>query len=458
MALVDVLSFVFDADATKLKKGAGEAETTIEETKNTVIDTDKAAEDLGKTFLDTIGQAKGAIAGILSLGAITASVVAQAAATDELGKFSQRLGLNIEEVGSWSEAVARSGGSADTFRNSVETLSDNLTELAQTGGGPAAEAFARLGVSATDAEGNMKGVFDLLPELADSFQGLSEAQSVELGKKLGLDQATILLLQQGRGEVDALVERQKALGVATEKDAEIAAAFNDAMDDLQQVFGSLSREVGAYLLPAFTAILGGVEGIVTFLRDNKQLVVGFFIAVAGIITTVYLPAMLKAAAVTIAANLPFIALVAVATAVAAVFALLYDDFQSFISGGESVIGLIQGKILTAFEDFKKSILDTWETFKGFFSFFNRGSDMTVEATKKAEIAITESQKNPLSGRSARSIRDARRSVNRQTTVSVGAVNVDARGGDAEEISAGISTALNDQMQQAVSNADDGIDY
>ena len=76
---------------------------------------------------------------------------------------------------------------------------------------------------------------------------------------MGLDQATILLLQSGRGEVDKLVERQRALGVATAEDAAIAATFNDAMDDLGQVFGSLTRNVGAYLLPAFTAILKGVE-------------------------------------------------------------------------------------------------------------------------------------------------------------------------------------------------------
>ena len=458
MALLDVLSVVFDADASKLKKGAGEAEETIEETKHAVIETDKASENLGNSFLDTIGSAKGAIAGILSLGAITASVVSQAAATDQLGKFSDRLGLNIEEVGAWGEAVARSGGSMEEFQGSVETLSDNLSELALTGSGAAAEAFARLGISATDSAGNMKDVFDLLPEIADSFEGLSKAQQVELGKKLGLDQSTILLLQSGRKNVDDLVAKQKELGVATAEDAAIAATFNDAFDDLGQVFGSLTRNVGAYLLPAFTAILKGVESIVVFLRDNEQLVVGFFVAVAGILTKVYLPAMLKAAAVTIAANLPLIGMVAVAAAVAAAFALLYDDIQAFLSGGDSIIGLITGGIVGAFEDFKQSILDTWETFKGFFDFFGDSSDMTVKATKKAEIAIAEANKNPLSGQTAQAIQATSNSINRNTSVSVENVNVDARGGDSKEISAGIGNALKDQMQSTVSNFDDGVAY
>jgi len=458
MALLDVLSVIFDADATKLKKGAGEAEETIEETKTAVIDTDKAAERMGETFLETIGSAKGAIAGLLSLGAITASVVYQAAVTDQLGKFSDRLGLNIEEMGAWQIAVERSGGTAEGFQSSVESLNDNLSELAMTGSGPAAEAFARLGISATNSAGQMKGVFELLPEIADQFEGLSKAQTVELGKKLGLDQATILLLQQGRRSVEDLIAHQKELGVATAEDAAIAATFNDAMDDLKQVFGSLTRNVGAYLLPAFTEILLGVQKIVVFLRDNQELVVGFFVAVAAILTGVYLPAMVKVAAATIAANLPMIAMIGVATAVAAAFALLYDDIQAFLSGGDSIIGMIQGKIVGAFENFKQSILDTWETFKGFFSFFSKDTDMTVKATQKAQMAIEEANKNPLAGQTAQAIQATTNSVNRNTTVSVGVVNVDARGGDSKEISAGIGTALTDQMQTTVSNFDDGVAY
>ena len=477
MALLDVLSVIFDANADKLKKGAGEAEEVIEETKAAAIDTDKAAADLGKTFLDTIGSAKGAIAGILSLGALTASIVAQAAQTDQLGKFSQRLGENVEDVGAWGEAVARSGGSVEQFQGTVESLSDNLTELAKTGGGAASEALARLGISAIDSQGNIKGVFDLLPELAESFEGLSRADSVELGKKLGLDEATILLLQQGRGEVDKLVERQRSLGVATAEDAAIAATFRDAFDDLKQIFGSITRTIGAYLLPAFTAILKGAQNIILFLREHQDFATGFFIAVAAAITYLYLPAATAAAFTTLLLIAPFLILAAKIALVGAAVALLYDEIQTFLAGGDSFIGLIVDGFVGAFDWFIDSIVGAYKALRDFYAyligtfvegltgainkvqeFFGLGGDdpKIMEATKKAQVSIEQAAENPLSGQSAQSLQQTTKSINRNTTVSVGAVNVDAKGGNSQEISANIGTALKNEMQATVSNFDDGI--
>ena len=71
----------------------------------------------------------------------------------------------------------------EEFRGTVETLNDNLSEIAKTGGGAAAEAFARLGISAVDSEGKMKGVFDLLPELADSFRRIKRGGVCRAGQK-----------------------------------------------------------------------------------------------------------------------------------------------------------------------------------------------------------------------------------------------------------------------------------
>ena len=458
MALLDVLSVVFEADADRLKKGAGEAEEVLEETKDAIVDTDKAAESLGESFLDAIGSAKGAIAGLLSIGAVTASVVAQAAATDQLGKFSQRIGENIEDVGAWGEAVTRSGGSMEGFQGTIETLTDSLTELSITGGGDAAETLAMLGIAAFDSAGQVKSAFDLLPEIAESFEGLTAAESANLGKKLGLDQGTILLLQQGRNSVEELVARQKSLGVVTNEDAKIAADFNDAVDDLGQVFGSVTRMIGAYLLPALTGTFKGIENIVLFMVDNKPFVIAFFTGIAAVVSYFYLPAILKAAAATLGTVAPFIAVGAAIGAVVSVFALLVDDIYTFIQGGDSLTAVIIGKVVKSFEEFKQSVLETWETFKGFFDFFSDNGNMVVQASQNAQVAIESAQKNPLAGQTARDITATSRHLNRHTSVSVAAVNVDARGGDSAEISHGVGLALREEMERTVSNFDDGINY
>ena len=340
MALLETFNILFTSDAKDVKKGAEEAEKATEELEQKVEETDKAAKKLGGSFVDALTSAQGTIAGLLSIGSIAASVISEAANTDELGKFSDALGLNIEEVSAWGGIVERSGGSAEGFRGSISSLQGSLTEMALTGGGPAAEVFAKLGISAVDAGGKIKSGFDLLPEIADSFEGLTEAEAFSFGQALGLDQGTILTLQKGRDEIDRMLRIQESLGVATEEDAEIARDFQDSMTGLSQVFSAASRNVGSALLPAFTSIIKFIEEIVFFLAENKDLVVGFFIGAAAAITVAYLPAIASAAAATLVAIAPFVAIGLAITAVGAAFAVVYDDIQTFLAGGKSATGEI----------------------------------------------------------------------------------------------------------------------
>ena len=506
MAVLDVFEILFRGDAKDLKKGAQEAEKSTKGLGEEVKKTDKVSERLGATFLDTVTSAQGALAALFSIGAITAGVVAQAAATDELGKFSQTLGLNIEDVGAWEEAVIRSGGTADGFRGTIAGLQDGLTEMTLTGGGPAVEVFARLGIQATDAGGKVKSAFEILPEIAESFEGLSAAESAAFGQQLGLDQGTILLLQQGKVGVEELVRKQKELGVVTQEDAKVAGDFNDAIANSQQAFGSFFRGVVTSLLPSFTSVINGLNEVIVFFKENEEFTKNFFIGAAGAITIFYLPAIISAAAATALAIAPFIIGAAVAAALGAAFALLYEDIQLFLSGSESFIGTVSKKwpavgetvkeivevVGSAFDAFKElfdfisgafseGIGKAFEDLKGFLGF--GGKDVVVKAEKKGEKApqedttgkqpeqevppviqaaikgekaAQEAAQNPLTAQRAEAIATTSKNTQKSTSVSVGAVNVDARGGDSKEVAANVGSALKDQMQNTVSNFDDGV--
>lgn len=358
MALLDVFGIVFEGDASGVNDGLETAESSSDDLRKNLIDTDKAAGELGDSFLSLIGSAKGALASLLSLGIATTAVISTAAATDEVGKFSQTLGLNIEEVQAWSEAVVRSGGDANGFRSSIEGLTRGLTDFAVTGGGAAAETFNRLGISATDSSGKVKDAFAILPELADQFGRLTAAEATGFGQRLGLDQGTILLLQQGRQEVEALVARQKALGVATQEDYEIAALFNDTWADTKQLFRAVSITGGSTILPLLTDLLLGVQEFAFFLLDNKALIAGFFIGLAGTIITVYLPAIGAALTSTFALIAPFLAVGAAAIAIGAAIALVVDDIYNFIQGNDS----LTGQIFENYPNIQKLIMQIGEAF------------------------------------------------------------------------------------------------
>ncbi len=595
-SLLETFAILFESNADEVKAGAEEAGGATDQLEGRILDTSKSSEQLGESFLDLVGSAKNAIANIVSVGAVALGVMSTAQQTDALGKFSQALGLNMEEIGAWSEAVIRSGGSAESFQASVKSLTGQLTDFVLTGGGPAMEVLSRLGISAFNASGKVKTAFELLPDLAETFERMSKAESFAFGQKLGLDQGTIALLQQGREGVNQLVARQRELGVATRDDAEAAAEFNDAWADLKQVFTNVFVSLGGSVLPVLTTVLAKVREFTAFLSDNKPLVEGFFIGLATVIGVSYLPAIAAAAVATVTALAPFLLL----AAAIALIALAYDDVIAYTKGHNSLLGeavkkwpelgeaidyvvdlfeLGKEKVNDLIEAVKKlpeylkgllpEVEELWDaflsipddvegsfkriakvltkllvkavkfafksllslggfledTFKGMFAnaggaaetsfldaldnlgakvlellsdlgglisdafsgifsgvfeglleeipaladFFEGekpdrfapeeqklSQEEVREVMKTARLALVGAESNQLNSGSSMSIANSTQTSNRSTSVSVGNVNVDARGGDATEVATGVSSALSDQMKQAVNDFDDGV--
>lgn len=362
-SILEVFSILFESDAKDVKKGAEDAQAATDNLEDKIQETDASTEKLGESFVDLAGSAKTALVGLVGVGAITAGLLNFATQADELGKFSQALGLNVGEVDAWSEAVVRFGGTSQSLQGSISSLTGQLTDFALTGGGAAGEVFARLGIQAFDSAGNIKSAFDVLPEIAEAFEGLTAAEAVGFGQKLGLDQGTILLLQQGRREVDEIIRRQKSLGVTTEENAAVAADFNDAWADFSQRTSNQFRRFASVVLPIFTRLLNGVDDFVDFLKENRTIVEGFFIGVAGVLTIAYLPAILSVAAATIAAIAPFLAIGAAVAAVGAAFALIYEDVVAFQNGQDSLIGTIiekypiVGQAVTFISDAFSTLID-----------------------------------------------------------------------------------------------------
>lgn len=377
MSLLSTFGIMFETDAEKAKrevdgvnKSLGETETTANEAAGSMDNLGDSVDESAISFFGLSDSLVTTAAGLVAVTGLFAGLTSQAINTDEIGKFSETLGLSIEDVDAWGEAVKRSGGDAASFRGSLQGLNGQLTDISLTGGGEAAEVFARLGVNAVDARGKIKGAFDILPELADSFQNLSKAEAVGFGQKLGLDQGTILLLQQGRVAVEDLVKRQKELGVATQEDYLAAAQFNDAWADTQQVFSNLFTSAGTTVLPMLTTMLKGLENIVGWVKQNQSLVTGFFIGVAGAVVITYLPAISAAATATWALISPFLAIIATVAAVGVAFAILYEDVSAYLGGQESFIGDLAekyewfGKIVDAVIDGVKFALKTFSEFAG----------------------------------------------------------------------------------------------
>lgn len=395
MSLLDRFAILFETDSgdatsdvDALNKKLKDTEQNANNAVDGMDDASESANEMGLNFSEAAKSATALIATFVAFDSIKSAITETALMTDMLGKLTTTMGFSIQQMDAWGAAAERNGGSAAAFQSSVIGIQDQLSEIQFGGGQQVIQTLAMMGVSAFNSNGQLKDTFSLLESVAGVFEGMSARQSASFGRRLGLDQGTILLLQQGRVGVQQLVEQQERLGSATE-DAYLAAAdFNDAQDNLNRSFDSIWQTINARILPVFTSFLNGITDIITWMRENEDFTVGFFIAIGTAITAVALPAIASLIGSISAIAAPFALPVAAIAGLAAGFALLFEDVKAYIEGNSSLIGDLAAK----YEWFGAIVDGLIEGFKMFWDDLNALFDWTVlfaqNPVEAINIAVT----------------------------------------------------------------------
>ena len=213
MTVLDKFLILFESDADDANKDVKKLDKTLDKTEKSAKSVTKQSSKLSKEikglkapastaskqFLTMGSKALGAVGGVVALTGAIVGLLATTQKIDELSKFSDLIGENIEDVDAWSGAVVRAGGTAEGFRGTIEALTEKVIDASVKGFNEITPFFNQLGISIVDVNGKAKSTLDILPELADSFSRISKQKALGIGKKLGLDVSTIALLQQGRG-------------------------------------------------------------------------------------------------------------------------------------------------------------------------------------------------------------------------------------------------------------------
>ena len=338
MSVLDSFFILFESDASKLDKGLDETRRKAKEATKDVTKLDDAAGRLGGSLAGAFTQLAGAAMAAVSLAAMSGAMMDAVDQADALNESTSRLGLNIETVSAWGDLIKKNGGSVDGFIGSIESLNKSLSMMEVTGKSKAAPFLKELGIDLDNAANKGKTAMDFLPAIADAFEGMDKQKSVAMGQKLGFDQATIMTLQSGRREIEALLAKEKELGVITQKQADLADAFGDQLDDTRHAFRSLWLVVSESVLPALTWVSEKFQNLAIFMREHSDFIVGLMIALGAAITAFALPPLLSMAAAAVVAFAPFLVAGAIVTALGVAFALLYDDVMNFIDGNDSLIG------------------------------------------------------------------------------------------------------------------------
>ena len=341
MGLLDELLIRIVSDSSGVDRGIDESRKKADKLTDSLFDTEKAAQKTSSTLTGFAAKALGALTAALSVGSLISGAIERAGEIKQLTQTADSLGVAVDSLDAFGKAAEQAGGDAQGARDSLTDMAEKIGEAFSDTESGAAKAFKAIGVSVKDADGKAKDAISGFLDLASAVEGLDRSTAVFKIKELGItDNKSVEMILKGRKELERMLAVQKEQGVVTKEMAERAAKLTDTLAALRGSISSTSNGFLDSLIPALTKVFEWLKIVVDWAGEHKDFVVGFFVAIATVVTAAYLPAMIAAAAATLAATWPIIAIGLAIAGAAAAFALIYDDIMNFIDGNDSFIGQI----------------------------------------------------------------------------------------------------------------------
>lgn len=360
--VIDSLIVELGLDPAKFTKGQKEAAAALTKTKDEVRKSGKEIEGSSSSMDQYFSRLRGNVLALFA--AFTAGkglkefIQDTVQADADMGRFAKVLDTTVGTLSAWRNIAVLAGGSAAGMQGSIQGLVSQFQTFALTGESSVIPYFRALGVDIADQNGKMRATGDILLDLSDKFSKLDPARAAAFGQALGLDPGTINLLVQGRGAVAALLKEQKSLGTVTKEDAEAAIKFQHSWGALEQSSSTLGRTLLTELAPVLIKILDGLTAFAVWARQHGPFIRAVFTGLA-----------VAATALAIALLAPYAEIIAITAAVVAmivVFALLYDDWQTWMNGGKSLFGNFYSSVADGFKDFVKTFQDGFAVIRDLF--------------------------------------------------------------------------------------------
>ena len=329
----------------------------------------KGLKQMGSGIKDLMGQF-GLLAGATGIGMALKSFTDMGMS---ISNFSNMTGIAVEDISTLGAALERFGGDSESAKNSLQSLQQGLS-LAEWGQGDLLQTSAMYGVNLFNDDGSIKNAQQLLMGLADDFTHLTKAQQFSLGQKLGLDESTIQLLQQGKENIDSILSEVSSQGVIDARQARDAKKFALEINKLKRNLATLGRSIATSVMPVLQEFTKILTKIVDFLKQFDAatyaigagiVALGWTIKNFGKFMTVFSKSFWKA-------NLPLMALIAGLT----LLFLIVEDIYGYFNGKDSVFGDIVNSeavqnAIKWFKDMKEGASGIWDGLvDGFYKKFD----------------------------------------------------------------------------------------
>ncbi|GHV49934.1 hypothetical protein FACS1894216_01210 [Synergistales bacterium] len=318
------------------------------------------------------------------------AIIGMANELDGLSDAAVRAGTSVSELDKIEYIASQTDSSAEAARSALLGISRAAGQAAN-GMKASQEAFTALGVKIKDSNGKIKDSTTLFYEVAAGLKTMDKAQQLAYGRKFRLDPTIITTMVSDieglKTEYDKFAE---ASGVDLEKAAQ---ASSDLMDEIGK-FGKLSQTIMRSVMTGFIIKLKDsfmsmrkwlldhadtvkkvIQTVLSFVNKAADFFTGVFSRVMTIVSDVIkwwetldektqslILAVLGLAAAWKFLNFQWLLspIGMVVGALTALF-LLYDDFMTYIEGGETAIDW--GPWVEDIKAFGAAISEIWNSIR-----------------------------------------------------------------------------------------------
>lgn len=238
-----------------------------------------------------------AVAAYIGFQAIKAGVVDNANFNRSLGRQSEVIKQNADDMAAYGAAIEVVGGDSQEFFNHVSNLSKSL---------------AQQGVQ-------VKDVKSLMDDYNKTLQNITtQKEKLNYLERFGIhDDATQKLLMLERKEYERVIEMGYKYKITSREAREAAEAWGRQNTELSLAFQQFWRAVDENVLPVLTKLVKKFTEFVDYIGDHKPMVVGAFAAMAAGATALGLAAL--------GALAPWILFAAAIAGAAAALAVLFGN-------------------------------------------------------------------------------------------------------------------------------------
>lgn len=252
----------------------------------------------------------------------------------EIDTASKTLGMDIKEFQGWQNAAEKVGLETRDLVQLFGDVSDRMYDAVLHDSGPFKDAVEDIGISLKGVKEGATSSADMLLQFARAVEKMPKDKAHGLLTQYSFDPESIKLIMMGEKELEKLIKTGKEKARFDKRDIENAQKLREAQQRLNAAWRTISALFASTVSPAVTFLTNLLGDLLGWVKENKQFVILFFTGLAGVITTLMLPALTAMATAAWAAIAPFAPLIAIVGAVA----LVIDDLITYIQGGESAFG------------------------------------------------------------------------------------------------------------------------